>query len=66
MAKNITTKITCPYCNKTITLDEALTHPLEEKISKQLEKKYQQEVTKVKVELSKKDNEILTLSRATN
>jgi len=64
MAKKITTKITCPYCNKAITLDEALTHPLEEKISKQLEKKYQQEVIKVKVELSKKDNEISELKKS--
>jgi len=66
MSKNITTKIKCPHCNKPITLDEALIHPLEEKIGKQLEKKYLQDVTKIKEEMNKKDDEILKLKKSTD
>jgi glutaredoxin len=40
MAKKTITKITCPHCNKSITLDEAITHSIEEKLSNELEKKY--------------------------
>jgi hypothetical protein len=57
MAKDIITEIKCPHCNELITLDEALTHSLKEKMGKQLEKKYLQEV-------SQKDDEISNLKKS--
>lgn len=37
MTKEVFPEIICPYCNKKITLDEAFTHSLEDKIRKEIE-----------------------------
>ncbi len=61
MAKKSTLKIVCPNCNKNITLDDALTQSFQENLSKQLEKKYSSEVTRIKKEVSVKESEIKQL-----
>lgn len=48
--------IVCPHCDKSITLDEALTSPIRDKISKELEKKHSLEVKKIEQEALKKAN----------
>jgi hypothetical protein len=58
MPRKTITKITCPYCNKNITLDEALTGPIEEKMRKEFEKEYDLEIKRAKTELTKKDKEL--------
>lgn len=65
MIENNQTQIKCPYCNRLISLDEALTHSLEEKIRIQLEKNHLNEMLKVKDEMNKKNMEINNLKKAT-
>lgn len=64
MAKTMLTKISCPYCKKSITLDKVLTHSIEEKLRKDFEsklknndEKYNLEVKKYESQLAKKDKE---------
>ncbi len=64
MAKKIATKITCPHCNKSITLDEAITHSIEEKMGKDLEKKYNLKVKKAETELLKKNKQLESLKES--
>ena len=47
MAKKPSLKITCPHCNKTIPLDEAIKNQIEEDIADKLNKKHQQNLKKV-------------------
>jgi len=68
--KNIVS-MTCPHCNKTIKLDEALTHPIEEELKKKFEsdlksneKKYDLKTKKVEKELQKKNEKIKKLEKS--
>ena len=69
MGNEIFGEIICPYCNKTITLDKALTHTLEEKIRAQLEvdavRKASQSFEKEKKELEEQLQEKEELLRKT-
>ena len=47
MARKSSLKINCPYCKKSISLDEALTHQLEDQIGDKLSKKHQQDIKKI-------------------
>ena len=40
MVKKMLTKVTCPHCNKSITLDEVFAHSLKDKMDKEYENKY--------------------------
>tara|TARA_Y100000310_G_scaffold321461_1_gene379124 strand:- start:786 stop:2039 length:1254 start_codon:yes stop_codon:yes gene_type:complete len=64
MTKKIATKIICPYCDRSITLDEAITHSIEEKMSKELQKKYNLKVKKTETELLKKDKQLKKLEKS--
>lgn len=71
MPKSTGMKITCPYCNKSITLDEVLMSPIEDKIRKNFEselknseKKYLSEIKKIKSELTNKEKEIIEIEES--
>jgi hypothetical protein len=61
MEQNLNT-IECPHCHKKITLDEALTHSLEENLKKDIESKYNSKIKKYEKDITdlkkSKDKEI--------
>jgi len=73
MPKKSGVKITCPSCNKSITLDEVLTQQIEEKIKKEFEselkeseKKFSEEIKKAKSALAEKEKQMETLEENLN
>jgi len=43
--------LTCPYCGREIELSQALTHSIEEKLSRQLEEGYKKKFKEIEAKL---------------
>jgi hypothetical protein len=64
MPKKSQTKIKCPYCKKSIALDEVLKGSIEKEITKKLEEEYQSKLDDSENELEEKEKELELLKKA--